>query len=186
MDTYEVTSSTTSVLEPHVPRTLGAHDLLTALDEHVVTDIMDLLNYAMRTTPTASSAGIINSEAALDEPDFTDILYYVNPPTGQSANVKKFLKKNSIVVEQPASRKKVSADLHHADKEKKILTNGPSGDEQPASRKKVSADHQHANKEEKTDTIVRCGKFLRKNSSDVEQPASRKKVSADPQHANKD
>ena len=70
MDTYEVTSSTTSALEPHVPRDLvtcklsverDAHDLLAALDEHDVTDIMNLLSNALRTTPTASSARIINS-----------------------------------------------------------------------------------------------------------------------------
>ena len=60
-----MTSSTTSALEPHVPRDLvtgtlsferGAHDLLAALDEHDVTDIMNLLNNALRATPTASFA----------------------------------------------------------------------------------------------------------------------------------
>ena len=60
-----MTSSTTSALEPHVLRALvtcklsferGAHDLLAAFDEHDVTDIMNLLNNAPRTTPTASSA----------------------------------------------------------------------------------------------------------------------------------
>ena len=117
MDTYEVTSSTTSALGPHVPRALitcklsferGAHGLLAALDEHDVTDIMNLLNNALQTTPTASSARIINSEAAfdqhavqlsfeqgaqdllaaLDEHVITGILYSVNPPTGKSAKVK--------------------------------------------------------------------------------------------------
>ena len=171
MDTYEVTSSTTSALEPRVPRDLvtgklsserGAHDLLAALDEHDVTDIMNLLSNALRTTPTASSARIINSEAAfdqhaiqlsfeqgaqdllaaLDEHDITDILYSVNPPTRKSANVQ------SLVEGRPASEKKMSDVPNKATLKAKFLSKSSSAVEQPASRERVSAAPRRANIEE--------------------------------------